>query len=301
MRLNGYEWDATKQAVAVETGWNWIGYPVNQVMTVAEALAFFTPAEGDYLVGQNGFVEYADGEWKGTLEGMKPGEGFLYKSGAATEIPFNTTIVSTAGNRAFKRSVLIGSPWAANSRTYPNIMPLTAQLYDNGIKTSDGEYIVGAFVETECRGVGQWKDGRLMMNINGTGGEELSFMAYNPLTEQMFNINETFKFDSNNLGTWHMPSMLTIGGETTGISISNRDSDFIVTPLVARDHITVTAGGQDISHLTLTDMSGRVVTSLKNLGTGATITTSMLPEGIYIVTAKAGEQMYYRKIVKSYK
>ena len=140
-----------------------------------------------------------------------------------------------------------------------------------------------------------------MMNINGTGGEELSFMAYNPLTEQMFNINETFKFDSNNLGTWHMPSMLTIGGETTGISISNRDSDFIVTPLVARDHITVTAGGQDISHLTLTDMSGRVVTSLKNLGTGATITTSMLPEGIYIVTAKAGEQMYYRKIVKSYK
>ena len=301
VRLNGYEWDATKQAVAVETGWNWIGYPVNQVMTVAEALAFFTPAEGDYLVGQNGFVEYADGEWKGTLEGMKPGEGFLYKSGAATEIPFNTTIVSTAGNRAFKRSVLIGSPWAANSRTYPNIMPLTAQLYDNGIKTSDGEYIVGAFVETECRGVGQWKDGRLMMNINGTGGEELSFMAYNPLTEQMFNINETFKFDSNNLGTWHMPSMLTIGGETTGISISNRDSDFIVTPLVARDHITVTAGGQDISHLTLTDMSGRVVTSLKNLGTGATITTSMLPEGIYIVTAKAGEQMYYRKIVKSYK
>lgn len=301
VRLNGYEWDATKQAVAVETGWNWIGYPVNQVMTVAEALAFFTPSEGDYLVGQNGFVEYADGEWKGTLEGMKPGEGFLYKSGAATEIPFNTTIVSTAGNRAFKRSVLIGSPWAANSRTYPNIMPLTAQLYDNGIKTSDGEYIVGAFVGTECRGVGQWKDGRLMMNINGTGGEELSFMAYNPLTEQMFNINETFKFDSNNLGTWHMPFMLTIGGETTGISISNRDSDFIVTPLVARDHITVTAGGQDISHLTLTDMSGRVVTSLKNLGTGATITTSMLPEGIYIVTAKAGEQMYYRKIVKSYK
>lgn len=299
VRLSGYEWDATKQAVAVETGWNWIGYPVNQIMTVAEALAFFTPSEGDYLVGQNGFVEYADGEWKGTLEGMKPGEGFLYKSGAATEIPFNTTIVSTAGNRAFKRSVLVGSPWAANSRTYPNIMPMTAQLYDNGIRTSDGEYIVGAFVGTECRGVGQWKDDRLMMNINGTGGEELSFMAYNPQTEQMFNINETFKFTADNQGSWHQPCMLTIGSEATGISVSNLSGDFTVTPLVARDHITVTAGGNDINYLTLTDMSGRIVTSLRDLGTGATVTISTLPEGVYIVTAQAGGQTHYRKIVKS--
>ena len=301
VRLNGYEWDATKQAVAVETGWNWIGYPVNQVMTVAEALAFFTPAEGDYLVGQNGYVEYADGEWKGTLEGMKPGEGFLYKSSTATEIMFNTTIVSTAGNRAFKRSLLIGSPWAANSRTYPNIMPMTAQLYDNGIRTSDGEYIVGAFVGTECRGVGQWKEGRLMMNINGTGGEELSFMAYNPQTEQMFNINETFRFIADNQGSWHLPCKMTIGGKTTGISVNNLSGGFTVTPLVAHDHITVTAGGNDINYLTLTDMSGRIVTSLRDLGTGATLTISTLPEGVYIVTAQAGGQTHYRKIVKSNK
>ena len=299
VRLSGYEWNASQQAVPVESGWNWIGYPVNQTMTIEEALAFFTPAEGDFIVGQNGYAEYADGEWKGTLEGMKPGEGFLYKSAKAAEIVFNTTIVSTANSRLYKRLMLKNSPWAANSRAYSNIMPMTAQLTENGVSVTDSEYVVGAFAGTECRGIGQWKEGRLLMSIYGTGGEDLNFVVYDPQTDQMFNIDETLKFEADNQGTWHQPYSLTLGGPATDLSQNRLDNSIRVTPVVARDHITVTAGGKEISYFSLTDMSGRTVTALSNLGTGATVTTSSLAEGIYILTVKAEGETFYFKIVKS--
>lgn len=299
VRLSGYEWNASQQAVPVESGWNWIGYPVNQTMTIEEALAFFTPAEGDFIVGQNGYAEYADGEWKGTLEGMKPGEGFLYKSAKAAEIVFNTTIVSTANSRLYKRLMLKNSPWAANSRAYSNVMPMTARLTENGVSVTDSEYVVGAFAGTECRGIGQWKEGRLLMSIYGTGGEDLNFVVYDPQTEQMFNIDETLKFEADNQGTWHQPYSLTLGGPATDLSQNRLGNSIRVTPVVARDHITVTAGGKEISYFSLTDMSGRTVTALSNLGTGATVTTSSLAEGIYILTVKAEGETFYFKIVKS--
>ena len=67
---------------------------------------------------------------------------------------------------------------------------------------------------------------------------------------------------------------------------------------MARDHITVSAGGRSISRLTLTDMGGRTMLTLNDLGTGATVTTTSLPEGMYIVTVQAEGQTFYKKIVK---
>ncbi len=297
--LSGNEWNASKQPVPVAAGWNWIGYPVNQVMTLAEALTFFTPSEGDYIVGQDGYAEYASGSWNGTLEGMSPGKGYLYKSAVETDILFNTAIVSTANSRIGKHQILNGSPWAADKYAYPNIMPLTASLYEDGVKVSDDNYVVAAFADTECRGVGQWKDGRLMMSVCGEGGELLNFLAFDPQTEMVYSISETVEFGSDPVGSWNMPYMLTIGNQTVGIG--KLYAGLSVTPRVAYDYVTVSIGGHDINRLTLTDMSGRTVASMAATGKEATVAISQLPEGIYIVTAVADGRSYYQKIVKSYK
>jgi hypothetical protein len=287
------------QTVPVAAGWNWIGYPVNQVMTLAEALTFFTPSEGDYIVGQDGYAEYASGSWNGTLEGMSPGKGYLYKSAVETDILFNTAIVSTANSRIGKHQILNGSPWAADKYAYPNIMPLTASLYEDGVKVSDDNYVVAAFADTECRGVGQWKDGRLMMSVCGEGGELLNFLAFDPQTEMVYSISETMEFGSDPVGRWNMPYMLTIGNQTVGIGKLN--TGLSVTPRVAYDYVTVSIGGLDINRLTLTDMSGRTVASMAATCKEATIAVSQLPDGIYIVTAVADGRSYYQKIVKSNK
>lgn len=299
MTLNGNEWNATQQTVPVSTGWNWIGFPVNQTMTLDEALQFFTPSEGDYIVGQDGFAEYVSGSWNGSLEGMKPGQGYLYKSAVDTDILFNTTIVSKAGSRIGKRKLLNGSPWAVDRYAYPNVMPLTAGLYDNGVKVADNEYVVAAFVESECRGVGLWKDGRLVMSVYGEDDEELRFMAFEPQSAIAYPLTETLTFGSEPVGSWNMPYTLTFDNGTVGIG--NLYADVSVTPRVAYDHITVTIGGKDISRVSLTDMSGRTVVNMGTTGKEVTVPVALLPEGVYIVSVVADGQSYYQKIVKSYR
>lgn len=297
VRLTGYEWNAVQNSVAVEAGWNWIGYPVNQTMTLQEALAYFTPNDGDYIVGQNGYSEYSDGAWHGTLEGMIPGAGYMYKSISQNEIPFNTTIVSTTASQLNKRSVLKNSPWAADKYAYPNVMPLTAHLYANGVRSVNDEYIVAAFADSECRGVGQWKENRLLMSIGGEGGEQLYFMAYNPQTEEMYSVAETMTFGVDNVGTWRMPFTLTIGSEATDINMLYQDVS--ISPHVAHDYIHVAAGGRQISRISLTDMSGRTVLNLSADHQEATVNIQTLPDGIYIVTVVADGRSNYQKIVKT--
>lgn len=297
--LQGYEFDATQNSVPVEAGWNWIGYPMNQSMTVAEALNFYDASEGDFIVGQDGYAEFTDGDWKGSLEGMRPGQGYLYKSAVNNEIHFNTTIVSVAASRMGMRNYLISSPWAPAKHVYPNVMPLTAQLYDKGSCVDPNDYVVGAFSGSECRGVGIWNDNRLLMNIYGQNGEDIHFVAKQLSTDLYYDLTEQLTFTADNTGTWNAPYLLTTGSQTTEITKVN--DGMTVTPAVAKSYITVTAGGKDITYLTITNMSGQTVISLSDLGKGATVTLGQLPEGMYIVTVNAGGQSYYKKILKANK
>ena len=296
-RLQGYECNAAVTAVPVAAGWNWLGYPVNQTMTVAEALAFYEANEGDYIVGQGGYAVFADGEWKGDLQGLEPGKGYMFKAVSSSDIVFNNTIVSVAGSRMGQYNYLINSPWAPAKYGYPNVMPLTAELYVEGTKANADEYVVAAFSDSECRGVGIWKEGRLVMTVYGDGGENINFVAKNLTDGVYYDITEQVEFAADNVGTWHMPYALSVGNEST--KVEELSSALSVTPNVIRDHITVSAAGRNISYLSLTNIGGRVVVSLTDLGKGATITTSQLPEGVYIVTVKADGQTFYKKIIKS--
>ena len=293
--LKGYEFNASASAIPVYAGWNWLGYPVNQVMSVDEALAFYEANEGDMIVSLDGFAQFADGKWKGEL-GLKPGQGYLLKAVTSSDLVFNNTKVSNANSRIGKRNYLINSPWAPAKYAYPNVMPFTAELYANGEKVNADEYVVGAFSDTECRGVGQWLEGRLVMTVYGDRGEDIRFVAKHLTDDTYYDITEQLAFADDNVGTWHAPFALNIGGEST--SVEELNSEFTVTPAIVRDHISVSASGRNISYVSLTNMGGRVVISVSDLGKGAIITTSQLPAGMYIVTVKADGQTFYKKIIK---
>lgn len=296
-RLDGVEFNAIENTVGVISGWNWIGYPLNQVMTVDEALTYFSATSGDYIVGQDGFAEYDGSQWQGTLEGLRPGQGYLFKSATATDIHFNTNFVSNAVNSVGKRNWLIDSPWAFDSHAYSNAMPVTAELFADGFKASDGDYIVGAFVEDECRGVGQWRDGRIMMNVYGEADETVHFVAFDTDDDRYYDIMENVSFTADNQGSWFLPMTLTMGGETTGMK-ALYDEVAIRTSLNG-DYLSVNIGGKLIDRLTITNTAGVNMLSVSNLGTGATITTGQLPSGVYIITVRAEGHTYYKKIVKA--
>lgn len=298
-RLNGYEFNAVTNGIGIATGWNWLGYPLNQTMSLAEAFAFFTPTEGDYIVGQDGFAEFADSEWHGTLEGMVPGKGYMYKSETDTEILFNTTIVSEAGSKLGKRNLLGNSPWSYDKNAYQNIMPVIAEIYNDGDIIDDGEYVLGAFSGTECRGIGQWTDGKLMLSVYGEGNESIRFIAVDQINENYYDIQETLTFEPDNKGTWHAPMKLTIGRVTT--DISQLYGELFVSPIVFRDHLSISVGGRYISRFTLTNMLGVNAMDISNIGTAGTITTTGLADGVYVLMVQAEGNTYYKKIMKASK
>ena len=228
---------------------------------------------------------------------MKPGRGFLFKSAADAEISFNTNIVSNAASRVGKRNLLMNSPWAFDKYAYKDIMPVTAELYADDSKVADGNYIVGAFVDTECRGIGQWKDGRVMLSVYGNTDEPVSFMAFDPDSEKYYNLTESLQFQADNQGSWFAPIALTLSNKTTGVK-SLYDG---LKVEVMRDYIKVNAGDRKISRLTLTNMKGMTVLNVSNLGSGGVISTGSLLDGVYIITVYAEGNTYYKKIVKANK
>ena len=295
--MQGFEMNANENTVSVLAGWNWIGYPLNLEMTVAEALEYFDATAGDMIVGQGGTATYDGTKWVGTLEGMKPGQGYMFKTATTADLQFNTNTASDAVNQIGQHNWLIGSPWTFDKHAYPNVMPVFAEFYANGTKSADDEYVVAAFVGTECRGVGQWKEGRLLMNVFGDGGEDITFMAYDKTSEQYYTVAEHVTFVADNSGSWFAPMKLTLDSEATGISQLNRD--LLVD--AAGNHLTINAGGKYINRVTLTNMGGVTVMSLSDIGTGATITTKSLADGMYIVTIQAEGKTYYEKILKTNK
>ena len=67
--------------ITLNQGWNWISYPYTEPMTISEALSGFTPAEGDILKSQSdGFAQYQNGIWTGSLTTLVPGQGYHYES-----------------------------------------------------------------------------------------------------------------------------------------------------------------------------------------------------------------------------
>ena len=71
---------AQEVTITLSPGWNWISYPNAVAMEVNEALATFTPMEGDMVKGPFGFATYYQGQWTGGLTHFTPGTGYLYCS-----------------------------------------------------------------------------------------------------------------------------------------------------------------------------------------------------------------------------
>ena len=287
--LTGYEYNAAAP-VAISAGWNWLGYPVNQVMSVDEAFANAAPAEGDYIVGQDGLAQYAGGKWTGTLLTLTPGKGYQYYAKNAYEFGYNTAIVSKA-KALYGRGVANATPWTADKHKYPNVMSIIAELY-TGHEVADG-FAVGAFCGTECRGVGKYVDGRLMMTVYGNGGETIDFVAMSDGSEETFTVVETVTFAETLLGSVNQPYPLHLG-EATGIQYAHTGWDVRIED----DNLYLSLAGQTIGRVTLTDVYGNVVLAASNVVSEEAICISALQDGVYIVTAEQDGVMYYKKIMK---
>ena len=290
--MSGYEFNPATN-IDLKSGWNWLGYPVNQTMSLSEAFANMQPDNEDYIVGQDGFAQYADGTWTGTLLTLNPGMGYLYHSQSDKAFAYNSAIVSKA-RAVYGRGIKNETPWAVDKNKYPNVMPLVADVYVDGQKMAAGSYAVGAFCGTECRGVGKYVNGRLMMNIYGEANEKITFRAVNNESEEMFDIVEQLAFTETLQGSLYLPYALNVGGAT---GIAEAEAAWKVWLDMPMLYLSLNGNGFD--RVTLTDAYGNMALVKEHVADGEAIRITPLADGVYIVTAEQNGKMFYKKIVKT--
>ena len=70
--------------IEINPGWNWIGFPNGEAISVEAAMIEFEAEEEDQIQSQENATEYTGDEWFGDLEIFVPGQGYMYLSNSNT-------------------------------------------------------------------------------------------------------------------------------------------------------------------------------------------------------------------------
>ena len=199
----------------VKKGWNWISYPYSEERPVNTVIS--NPEQGEFLVSQDGFTEFTDGQWQGTLDVMKPSVGYLYKSAKDKTIVFDFSKIdndSRARSRYTNYSTNISE--YVDIRKYPHTMNIIAVIQKDEATLENG-YDVYAMVDNECRGVGKFINGRCYLTVYGEQPEPVAFIVMNAIDNEVLKISESLLFQNDVIGSTRNPFKMTVL-DATGIS-----------------------------------------------------------------------------------
>ena len=140
--------------ININGGWNWIGFPCNQSVSVNDAMSGFTPVANDVIKGRNGsttYVSYGSTSlWYGTLNTLEPGQGYMYKSNSNTS---KTLVFQTGrGEETLTDVTEENSFFTPNTDDFSDNMLVTAVIDLDGQELRSEDYEVAAYVGNECRG-----------------------------------------------------------------------------------------------------------------------------------------------------
>ena len=219
------------------------------------------------IIAKKGFAEYdgVNGRWF-AQDGfyLQAGKGYIYYSTSDDEKEITFDVYPSeddarAKQRAPRKTVNV---WQYNAGAFADNMAIVAEM--KGIANPE-DYTIGAFVDGECRGEGNFVTGnKMMISVAGKTGEQVSFRLYNHITGEYSEIFETVKY-AQKLGSLKKPVALS-SPETTGIKdncefgIMNSDSQMF-------------------------DMNGRRV-------------ETMSKSGVYVIKTIDGGKIVTKKVVK---
>ena len=216
--FRGHLFDTNTTPLQVHKGWNWLAYPYLEQLSVASVIT--NAEEGDYLVSQTGFTEYAEGCWQGTLDEFVPGSGYLYKSVSDKALAFNF-FSGTTGNRAqYSSSFTTQGTEEINIHRYPNTMNMTIRILQNESSVYPSAYNVYAMFGDELRGISRLVRDNHYLTVYGNDPVEISFIVESKETGESFVTTETLTFSDDVVGSRKTPFILHIG-DATGIDTLN--------------------------------------------------------------------------------
>lgn len=290
-RISGVAWNPATP-IALNDGWNWLGYPADQTMTLDEAFATTTVEKLDAVVGQDGFAQYDGEHWVGTLETLAPGKGYMYQSQSKKNVVYNTAIVSKAHAQHTQG---IGSrlPLAFDKHKYPSVMAIVATVcYADGITADNADYQLAAFCGSECRGIGQLSGGLLMMSVYGNAGDRITVQVTDREGSDVLASN-TLDFSETVLGNIETPYAINVGN-ATAIGTTAYDGNVSLSVDGGRLLIHGVAA-DDINSVELFDINGQKIKHETHISDSG-VDISSLTGGVYVAVVCSNGHYTYHKI-----
>ncbi len=297
---SGMAYTSEEVPFTLHQGWNWIGYAPIYELPLTEALTQLTPAENDVIKSKDAFATYSSGKWSGTLKVLTPGAGYMYWAGAVATFCYPTTRafpVEIAKYAALDREIRT-MPWNIEKHAYPDNMTIIASVHTPNGKAYEGAYTVGVFIDKECRGIGQYVDGKLFITIHGAVNESSSvtFKAYENVTGKEYGIEESLTFNGQHVGTMNNPYGLHIKG-ITGIADVTSNA-YIIYPNPLRSRMFIQGATEQIKQIQVLSTSGEIMLSTEQYGSEGIDVATLIP-GVYVVAITTINGIQYQKVVKA--
>lgn len=290
-RISGVAWNPATP-IALSDGWNWLGYPAEQTMTLDEAFATTTVEKLDAIVGQDGFAQYDGERWVGTLTTLVPGKGYMYQSQTEKQVAYNTTIVSKA-HAQHTQGIADRLPLAFDKHKYPSVMAVVAAVCDaDGMAADNADYQLAAFCGSECRGVGQIAGGLLMMNVYGNVGDRITLHVTD---RDGADVLATAKLDFSEslVGSIDAPYAINVG-KTTTVGATAYDGNVRLS-VVGKRLVIGGVAADDVSSVELFDINGQKVMHETHISESG-IDISSLSGGVYVAVVCSDAHYTYHKI-----
>ena len=209
--------------ITINSGWNWIGFPVSHSVSVTNALSGFNPEADDIIKGRNGYSTYISYPgytmWYGTLNTLEPGHGFMYKSNSTTAKTL--TFQTGRGEDVMDNITPEYNIYAPNDLQFASNMTVTAVIDMYGEELRSDDYELAAFVGDECRGsvklmyVEPLDRYVAFLTVFGEAPEEVHFVLTNGNEPQWSDDPLTYTSDAI-IGTLTAPVIIHFS--TTGVN-----------------------------------------------------------------------------------
>lgn len=324
LKMLGTVLDPATTPIPVVNGWNWIGYIPNYSLAVNQALSSLSPQTGDLIKSQESFAQYINPTfgWIGNLQYMQPPKGYQLKLSAPGTLVYPPASSNLGGggpdHKVLARGPVGNTPvasfWTVDPTQFENSMTLIGMLKKNEENATTSTMELGAFVGTQVRGSSQaiyippFDSYLFFLTVYAnSSGELVKYKLFDSANGEIQDLNEVMYFAPDlHQGSIENPTPFTL--LNTGTQNLALAQSFEVQPnpfhteTMLRFNLPAT---QDIS-ITVTDISGRVVSSLHTTAPGGLNTMvwkgqsdkgTALAAGVYFVRLQTASGSVVRKVV----
>lgn len=299
--INGILADPADHPVTLNSGWNWIGFPSQQNISLRTALSGLNPEPDDVIKGRNGFASYyaEDGYsvWYGTLNTLEAGQGYMYQSKYNGTKTFTYTMGK--GETAGTNITPDNNYNRPNALQFADNMTIIAVVELEGKELCSDAYELAAFVGDECRGSVKLLYMPLMkryvafLTVFGESLEQLRFEITNgtvtiPSDDEMAFVND------GTAGTLSHPVVLHFN--STGIA-DNSVSNVTVRPNPSSGVFVIEGVG--IERVEVFNALGQKVLVNTDRGDSVTVDLSGHASGMYLVRAVTSAGLSNITIIKN--